>query len=91
MRRKGDSFTNKGNAPLTIRGIMILAKTFGVFTYDQTCKTLAPGESCGFSVRFAPISRGGLQGILKIHSDAANKPVVQVQLTGRGLRDSWRG
>jgi hypothetical protein len=85
MGRKGNSSTNEGNAPLTIRGIMILAKTLGVFTYDQTCKTLAPGESCRFPVRFAPISRGGLQGTLKVHSDAANKPMAQVQLTGRGL------
>ena len=85
MGRKGDSSTNKGRAPLTIRRIMVIAKTLGVFTYDQTCKTLAPGESCSFSFCFAPISRGVLKGILEVHSDAANKPVVQGQLTGRGL------
>jgi hypothetical protein len=63
---------------------MIVANTLGVFTYDQTCKTLAPGESCRFSVHFAPKSRSVLKGILKIQSKAVNKPVVQFQLTGRG-------
>jgi hypothetical protein len=85
MGRKGDSSTSKGSAPLTVRGVMIVAKTLGVFTYDQTCKTLAPGEICTFSVHFDPISKGVLKGILKIQSDAVNKPVVQVHLTGRGL------
>jgi hypothetical protein len=76
---------NKGTAPLTIREITIGGKNPGVFTSDQTCRTLAPGERCTISVRFAPVSRGVLKGILKIQSDAAGRPEVQVPLIGRGL------
>jgi hypothetical protein len=85
MRRKGDSSTKKGSDPLTIRRAMIVAKTLGAFTYGKTCKSLAPGESCTFFVHFAPISKGVRKRMLRIQSDAANKPIVQVQLTGRGL------
>jgi hypothetical protein len=77
--------SNKGTAPLTIGGVTFISRALGVFHgAGEICKTVAPGESCSITVEFEPISRGGLQGIMKIYSDASNRGVVQIKLKGSG-------
>ena len=78
--------SNKGTAPLTIGGVTFISRALGVFhVAGEICKTVAPGESCSITVEFEPISKGGLQGIMKIYSDASNRGVVQIKLKGAGF------
>jgi hypothetical protein len=76
--------SNKGTAPLTIKGMRITSRTLGVFKSEGACQTLAPGESCTLTLEFEPVSRGIIQGILKIFSDGSNRRTTQVRLRGAG-------
>jgi Abnormal spindle-like microcephaly-assoc'd, ASPM-SPD-2-Hydin/Viral BACON domain/Putative binding domain, N-terminal len=77
--------SNKGTAPLTIKGMRITSRTLGVFKSEGGCQTLAPGESCTLTLKFEPVSRGIIQGIMKIFSDGSNRRTTQVKLKGAGI------
>jgi 6-phosphogluconolactonase (cycloisomerase 2 family) len=66
---------------LTISGIV----ASGMFTETNTCgSSVAAGDSCTISVRFAPTATGGIDGNLSIFDNAPLSPQV-VGLTGNGI------
>jgi sugar lactone lactonase YvrE len=81
------SFTNTGNAPMTITGITITGANASSFSETNLCPvspaTLAAGSSCGITVQFDPTTGGALTANVSVTSNATNSPTLGV-LTGTG-------
>jgi hypothetical protein len=78
------TFTNTGNAPLTITSDPMSAGDFN-WGGQGTCNlnTLAPGASCTMSAKFTPTATGTRTGTITISSTASN-PTVTLPLSGVG-------
>ncbi|MBA3397187.1 MAG: choice-of-anchor D domain-containing protein [Deltaproteobacteria bacterium] len=76
------AISNIGSSPLTISG----ATVSGPFTITSPSlpRSVLPGASVSFTVKFAPTANGAATGTLVITSDAAASP-TQVTLTGTGV------
>ena len=78
------TFTNTGNAPLTITSNPMSAGDFswgGMGTCNYS--TLAPGSSCTMSAKFTPTVTGTRTGTITISSTASNSTVT-LPLSGIG-------
>jgi hypothetical protein len=65
------TFTNAGNATMTISGVTIS----GEFTQTNTCgSSLDAGASCTFSITFTPTATGAQSGQILITDNAAGSP-----------------
>jgi hypothetical protein len=78
------TFTNTGNAPLTITSNPMSAGDFS-WGGEGTCNynTLAPGSSCTMSAKFTPTATGTRTGTITISSTASNSTVT-LPLSGIG-------
>jgi hypothetical protein len=78
------TFTNTGNAPLTITSNPMSAGDFS-WGGTGTCNysTLAPGSSCTMSAKFTPTATGTRTGTITIYSTASNSTVT-LPLSGIG-------
>jgi hypothetical protein len=72
------TLTNTGTAPLLISNITLL----GNYSQTNNCgKSVAAGDSCTITVKFAPTSAGTFGGVLSIYDDVSGGRQV-VSLTG---------
>jgi hypothetical protein len=70
------TMTNPGTASLTISGYTFSGANPGDFTTGNNCTSkLAPGASCGVSVRFKPTAIGARSAALNISSSAGTQTV----------------
>ena len=78
------TFTNTGNAPLTITSNPMSAGDFS-WGGKGTCNysTLAPGSSCTMSAKFTPTATGTRSATITIYSTASNSTVT-LPLSGIG-------
>jgi hypothetical protein len=78
------TFTNTGNAPLTISGDPMSAGDFS-WGNEGTCNysTLAPRSSCTMSAKFTPTATGTRTATITIHSTASDSTVT-LPLSGIG-------
>jgi len=85
------TFTNTGNAPLTITSNPMSAGDFswgGMGTCNYS--TLAPGSSCTMSAKFTPTATGTRTGTITISSTASNSTVT-LPLSGIGTTATAAG
>jgi Protein of unknown function (DUF1573)/Abnormal spindle-like microcephaly-assoc'd, ASPM-SPD-2-Hydin len=74
------TLTNSGLGTLFINSVSLV----GEYTQANDCgKSLTPGASCTFTVKFKPTSKGTLAGSINITDNAPNSPQT-VPLTGVG-------
>ncbi len=78
--------SNAGTAPLALRRLAVDGDAAGDYRIegDGCPKSLAPGKSCAFSVRFAPSEIGSRTAVLVVESDAAGSP-LRAPLRGTAL------
>jgi len=75
---------NNGDSALTITGITLSGDGADEFVLDPgDCTSVLPGQSCAFSVTFAPTRAGAVTATATIASDAASG-AMSVQLSGTG-------
>ncbi|MCG8394458.1 MAG: choice-of-anchor D domain-containing protein [Pseudomonadales bacterium] len=73
---------NTGGLPLGINGVGITGTDAGAFMQQNTCSTLAPGETCTVDVTFMPTGEGPRNATLEIQSDDPDTPTATVELMG---------
>ena len=73
--------SNTGTADLTITGTTTSA---GDFVPTQ-CTSVAPGQTCSFTVTFSPSAGGPQSATLTIASNDPARPSVTVSMTGTGV------
>jgi len=84
------TFTNMGNAPLTVQGIGVVAGESD-FNQSNNCgETLAPAESCVISILFTPTVRGDRIGGIALVSDSGNF-YFDLKGAGSGAAAEWSG
>jgi len=79
--------TNCGDAPWSFTDVSVHAATGPAFQVSTTCSTgltLAPGQTCTVSVRFAPTTPGQTSGGLWLHN-TTNTPDQLITFYGRGV------
>jgi hypothetical protein len=77
------SVTNTGTQPMQIASVQVdNPSSFNVD--DNTCRTVAPGESCTALVRFAPTTAGVTSNAKLLFTDNTNHTVGTVDLSGQG-------
>ncbi len=75
---------NIGDTTLTVTGITLSGDGSDEFGLDQgDCTSVLPGQSCAFSVTFAPTREGAVTATATIAADAASGE-MSVQLSGTG-------
>jgi PKD repeat protein len=79
------TINNSGGAPLTIGQIPGLTAPFGMNSNTCSGRTLAPEGSCTFNITFDPSYGGSFAAVTTIPSDDADRPVVEMALTGMAL------
>jgi hypothetical protein len=78
---------NQGTSAFEISAVGLAgvhASAFAIQSGDSP-STLAPGETREISVRFAPSALGAASAMLRIASDDADAPVLDVALAGNGV------
>ncbi|MCK0105963.1 choice-of-anchor D domain-containing protein [Marinobacter sp. S0848L] len=79
------SILSTGSAALGINNISISGPDAQLFTQTSDCgSSLAPDASCSVNVTFAPSTDGTRNATLTIESTDADKPSIDVALSGRG-------
>ena len=78
----GVTFTNAGNADVTIFGVTIAGAGFAA-SGVSTGQILAPGQTAALSVTFTPSATGSVTGSVTVASNATNSP-AKVTLSGTG-------
>jgi hypothetical protein len=79
--------SNCGDAPWSFTGVSVDPATgpeFQVSTNCTTGSTLAPGDTCAASIRFAPLATGQTSGGLWLHNTTAT-PDPLITFYGRGI------
>jgi len=77
--------TNQGATTLNLTGQTIIGTDATQFTITRlSANKLNPGKSDFITIRFSPTTVGVKQAILRVQSDASNKPQQDVSLTGIG-------
>ena len=76
------TFTNAGNADVTIFGVTIAGAGFAA-SGVSTGQILAPGQTAALSVTFTPSATGSVTGSVTVASNATNSP-AKVTLSGTG-------
>nr|WP_297399173.1 choice-of-anchor D domain-containing protein [uncultured Marinobacter sp.] len=79
------TLSNTGNAVLGINNISIAGANASAFMQTSSCTTLAPTESCDVAVTYIPSGAGDQSATLTIDSTDADKPSVDVALSGRSV------
>ena len=88
------TLTNTGNGPLTLSNISLVGTNPGDFTISgSTCApgvipaAPGPGNTCTFSIAFAPVETGFLSASLNITSNSLNNPntVSTVSMSGQAI------
>jgi len=77
------TFTNSGNAPLSIQATTITNAQFSVVAGCQAGATVAPGASCTLQVQSAPATTGSIAGQLKVFT---NDGEYRIALQGSGVQ-----
>ncbi|MBZ5642600.1 MAG: choice-of-anchor D domain-containing protein [Acidobacteriia bacterium] len=85
--------TNTGNGPLTLTSISLTGTNAGDFTTSgSTCAintpipaAPGPGNTCTFSIAFAPVETGTLFATLSITSNANNNPNTTSSISVDGI------
>jgi hypothetical protein len=78
---KTATLTNPGGTSVTVTKVTAVGAGFSVSALTLPM-TLAPGQSSGFTVTFAPQSGGSVSGSIAF---ASNAPAVSLPLSGSGL------
>jgi hypothetical protein len=78
---------NPGLAPLTVADVTLLdgASGYSILEASFVGAPLEPGQSGTLRVAFDPDAPGSLVDTLRISSDAATSPELEIDLTGRAL------
>jgi len=76
------TLTNVGDAADTVTGLGYGGPDLTDFVLSSTCTTLAPGQSCAFSVYFLPGAPGERQSSVTVHDTSAAGPVLTFTGTG---------
>jgi hypothetical protein len=86
---------NTGSADLHISGMTLsdiinfpLNENGETNPCGSSTPTIMPGNNCTITVTFSPTSAGQKPAKLSINSDAPNKPIFDVPLTGNGVAPS---
>jgi len=88
------SVRNNGIEGLTIAMIALadlLAEPFDIVTDDCSGQTIAPGESCTFTVRFTPSGVDEFTDTFDIPSDHPSESPIMVSASGTGVEPSCEG
>jgi len=86
--------TNNGDAAFTFGLVGLadpLAEPFAIVADDCSAQTLPPGESCTFTVRFAPSEAGEFTDTFDIPSDDPAESPIMVSASGTGAEPSCEG
>jgi hypothetical protein len=75
---------NVGRAPLLIEDVS-LEPAEPVFAIESRPESVGPGESGAIELAFAPPRLESFEALLRIRSDDATSPLVEVSVTGRGF------
>lgn len=75
---------NVGRAPLLIEEVA-LESAASVFTVESAPESVGPGESGTIGLAFEPPRLESFEALLRIRSDDAASPLVEVSVTGRGF------
>lgn len=79
---QGVTLGNHGTVPITVTALTVEPTgPFSISLFPALPATIAPADSVGLTVRFAPTSTGSKSASLEITSDAA-RPTVTVSLAG---------
>jgi hypothetical protein len=78
------TITNEGDLDLGINSVSISGNDASDFTVNNSCTTLAGGESCTVDVTFAPSTDGARSAQLDIASTDEDEANVAVALSGTG-------
>jgi FtsP/CotA-like multicopper oxidase with cupredoxin domain len=73
--------SNTGTATLTITGMTSSAGDF----VPTTCSSVPAGQTCSFTVTFAPTTGGAQNATLTIASNDPARPSVTISMTGTGI------
>lgn len=76
------TFRNRGDGPLTIGGISLVAGLADFNQSNDCAKVLAPGAACTISLLFSPSALGARTGGIALLSDSGN---FYFDLTGKGI------
>lgn len=79
------TLSNTGNAALGINGISIAGANASAFMQNNSCSTIAAGESCDVNVTYIPDGEGTQSATLTINSTDADNSSVDVALNGRSV------
>lgn len=81
--RQNVTLTNTGNASVSLSKLTPVGSYFSISGMAMPV-TLAPGQSAGFSVTFAPTTTGTFSGNVSVSSTAPNSP-LSIPLSGAGV------
>jgi len=73
---------NTGDLDLTISNITLSGTNADQFTFNSSCSTILPGDSCHMTVDFTPTFSGDFSATLKIYSNSQYNNPYSVSLTG---------
>jgi len=83
------SIANGGNANLSLQSVSLVQDSnpgFGYTPLPQLPLTVEPGKTVSVEVVFSPAAVGDALGVLRITGDDADTPVIEVVLTGIGVK-----
>lgn len=78
------TMTNTGNSSITVTAANVTGTGYSITPALSLPRTLTPGQSQSFTIRFAPTGSGTVTGSVALVSNASNSPTA-VSLTGSGL------
>jgi hypothetical protein len=81
------TLTNIGNSSISLSAILPIGTYFSAGGLSLPV-TLAPGQSSGFNVTFAPATTGTFSGSVSVTSTAANSP-LSIPLSGTGAASHY--
>ena len=73
---------NTGDLDLTISNITLSGSNADQFTFNSSCSSILPGESCHMTVDFTPSISGDCSATLRIYSNSQYNNPYSVSLTG---------
>jgi hypothetical protein len=83
----GVTLKNSGNSSVTISGVTASGAGFSASNVSSGT-VLAPGQSAGLNVTFAPTSTGGVTGGVTVVSNATNSPAT-ISMSGTGVQSNF--
>ena len=76
---------NEGGAVLAVSGVAITGANKELFSANNVCQNIQPGDSCIIVVTFAPVTGGDFQANLVINSNSLYSKTITIPLAGSSI------